>query len=214
MSDYRGFRRDYLRGVLEPGMVPDDPYEFFAIWMKEAIEKPVPEPTAMVLATADLTGQPSARVVLLKEVRRDGFVFFTNYLSQKGKELDRNPGAAVVFFWPELERQVRITGQASPVSRADSSAYFHSRPLESRINAIISPQSQEIPSRVVLENKLAELRQSIESGAGIPECPDHWGGYILKPSLFEFWQGGPNRLHSRIQYLPNQNHWTKHLLAP
>ena len=215
MSDFKSIRNDYHQGtILELSKVPDDPFLFFDNWMNDALKSAVLEPTAMVLSTVALSGRPSSRVVLLKEVSDDGFRFFTNYDSQKGQELRQNPYASIVFFWPELERQIRISGKVEKTDRQVTLDYFNSRPLESRLNAIVSPQSQSIETREELVIRQQKLSQQIETDGKGPECPENWGGYELKPTEFEFWQGGPARLHSRIKYTQVAHSWHKGLLAP
>ncbi len=200
-----------LAGLTEDAMHPD-PYEQFRMWFAQARETSIPEPNAMTLATVDGTGAPSARIVLLKGVEPDGFVFYTNYESQKGRELDANPHAALVFYWGELERQVRITGIAGKVSREQSEAYFQSRPEGSKLGAWVSQQSTVIQDRAKLEELLAEKEKEFE-GKPIP-TPPNWGGYRLRPDAIEFWQGRPNRLHDRLRYLRSGDRWRLERLAP
>lgn len=188
-----------------------NPIESFRAWLDEAIEFPCLEPTAMVLSTVSSAGRPSGRVVLLKEMEDDGsFVFFTNYASRKGSELACNNWASLTFFWSEIERQVRIGGKVERIARAASEQYFYSRPFDSQIAAIISPQSQLIPNRLFLDARFQELKQ--ESSAVL--CPEHWGGYRLIPDEIEFWQGGANRLHDRILFECRNGKWFKCRLSP
>jgi pyridoxamine 5'-phosphate oxidase len=206
-------RKDYqLQSLLETD-VADNPFEQFNRWWDDAVKSELDEVNAMTLATASPTGMPSARIVLLKSASADGFVFFTNYNSHKGKELEENPFACLVFFWKELERQIRITGTIEKVSAAESDEYFHSRPVGSRIGAWASPQSSVIPSRETIEKNIVKFEQEF-AGTEITR-PPHWGGYIVKPTLIEFWQGRPNRLHDRIQYTKQQGEsWKIERLAP
>ena len=206
-------RKDYqLQSLLETD-VASNPFDQFNRWWDDAIKSELDEVNAMTLATASVTGMPSARIVLLKSVSADGFVFFTNYNSHKGKELLENPFGCLVFFWKELERQIRITGTIEKVSAAESDEYFYSRPVGSRIGAWASPQSSVIPSRETIETNIEKYEQEF-AGTEIAR-PPHWGGYIVKPTLIEFWQGRPNRLHDRIQYTKQQEgSWKFVRLAP
>jgi len=188
-------RKEYTLAGLTEQDLDRDPIEQFKKWLQQAIEV-LPEPNAFVLATADKTGRPSARVVLLKGVDERGFTFFTNYESRKGRELAENPQAAMVFYWAPLERQVCITGDISRLSHEESEAYFKSRPRGNRLGAWASKQSQPVPSRAELENRMREL-ETRYPGDDIP-LPAFWGGYLLAPTRIEFWQGRPNRLHDRF----------------
>jgi pyridoxamine 5'-phosphate oxidase len=208
-----GIRKDYSqKSLLEQGVKPDAMQQFDQ-WWQEAIASEIDEANAMTLATASADGIPSARIVLLKEFSEKGFVFFTNYNSYKGKQLEDNPKACLVFFWKELERQVRITGLVEKVSEKDSDMYFYSRPIESQVGATVSPQSQVIENRDWLEkefNSLGKTTASIRL-----KRPMHWGGYLVKPVVIEFWQGRPGRLHDRIQYsLEETGVWKIERLAP
>jgi len=206
-------RRDYqLRTLLEKDMAAD-PFKQFNSWWDDAITSEIDEINAMTLATASATGIPSARIVLLKSVNEDGFVFFTNYNSHKGKELEENPNACLVFFWKELERQIRITGKVKKVPAAESDAYFNSRPAGSRIGAWASPQSEVIASRETIEQNTVQYEEQF-AGSAISR-PAHWGGYLVEPGIIEFWQGRSNRLHDRIQYTKQEDgSWTTERLAP
>jgi len=207
-------RLEYGETGMEPEDLQDDPFLQFADWLQDAMNANVLEPNAMTLATADTSGRPSARIVLLKGFGHDGFVFYTNYLSRKGEQLTENPHAALVFFWGPLERQVRIEGIVEKTARATNEAYFSSRPVNSQIGAAASPQSRVIHSRKVLEHAMEALGREFERKGAIP-CPEHWGGFCLKPHTIEFWQGHRSRLHDRIQYrLSEKGIWEKERLAP
>ena len=204
-------RKDYALRSLDESDAHPDPLRLFQQWLDEAIRAEAAEPTAMTLATADAAGRPSARIVLLKGLDERGFVFFTNYQSRKGQELAGNPLAALQFHWVELERVVRIEGRVEKVSDAESDRYFQSRPLDSRIGAWASPQSQVIDSRTVLVTNAAKY------GAQFllqPPRPPHWGGYRLVPDRWEFWQGRKSRLHDRLRYRQDGGQWVRERLAP
>lgn len=206
-------RQEYRSAILSENTAAPDPFGQFAKWFSETLDAHLPEPNAAVLATVSADRKPSARVLLLKGFDENGFIFYTNYLSRKGRELAKNPNAAMVFFWVELERQVRIEGTVEKLSKEESTRYFHSRPKASQLGALASPQSQEIAGREVLAKKLEELEGKYRN-TEIPK-PSHWGGYILKPQSVEFWQGGPGRLHDRIVYRKSdKNNWKIVRLAP
>ena len=206
-------RRDYRLKSLNEADVASNPIEQFTRWWAEAMNGDIDEVNAMMLATATPTGKPSARIVLLKGYDENGFTFFTNYLSHKGQQIATNPFAALVFFWKELERQVRIEGVIEKILPQKSDDYFYSRPANSRIGAWSSPQSNTIPNRQILEDNEQAFKEKF--GDNIPR-PEHWGGYIVKPNLIEFWQGRSSRLHDRIQYIKNDNvnSWQIERLAP
>ena len=192
-------------------MLPD-PIQQFREWFHTAIAAGIKEPSAMTLATATNDGHPSARMVLLKGVDQRGFIFFTNYESRKGRELDANPHAALVFYWTQLDRQVRITGRISKVSAEESDAYFLSRPLGSRFSAAVSRQSEVIGSREALERSLADLKARYPEGG--PPRPTYWGGYVVEPDEIEFWQQGDHRLHDRLRYRRVDSDWMVDRLSP
>jgi pyridoxamine 5'-phosphate oxidase len=205
-------RRDYTKSRLEESSVAPDPTVEFARWFEEALKAKVQEPNAMTLATATADGAPSARIVLLKGFDERGFVFFTDYRSRKAGELKQNARAALVFYWPELERQVRITGSTAETDREESEAYFRSRPRGSRIGTWVSHQSQVVGSRAELEQRIQEVERRYP-GEDIP-LPPYWGGFRLQPESLEFWQGRANRLHDRIRYLRSGAAWRIERLSP
>jgi pyridoxamine 5'-phosphate oxidase len=206
-------RRDYARARLDEADVSHDPMVEFARWFAEAQEAQVADANAMTLATATADGQPSARIVLLKAFDERGFVFFTDYRSRKGAELEANPRAALVFYWHELERQVRITGGVALTSREESERYFASRPIGSRLGAWASHQSRVIPGRAALESDLREVEARF--GDGEVPLPPHWGGYRVVPDAIEFWQGRESRLHDRIRYVRESGSgWKVQRLSP
>ncbi len=204
-------RIDYSTGTLDLNSVSVDPFTQFEGWMSFALSQNYIEPNAMTLSTVSSHNRPSSRIVLLRDHSPQGFVFYTNYESKKGMDLNSNPFAALNFFWPSLEKQIRIEGTVikTPVQMSDD--YFNSRPLESRIGAVASAQSTVINSRDVLEEKVKALSSTL--GQIVPR-PSHWGGYILKPDYFEFWQGRSSRLHDRICYQLQQNQWKIERLSP
>ncbi len=211
-KDLAKIRREYSREELSKEHVAQDPFDQFRLWLDEAIAAELPEPTAMCLSTADAEGRPSSRMVLLKGYDSSGFVFFTNYNSRKGRHLAENPFAALNFFWPELERQVRISGNVNKVSADESDEYFITRPFASRVGAWASNQSEVIASRTVVAAKAAKLIIKYASG-NVPR-PPHWGGYRVVADQIEFWQGRPSRLHDRIIYKLVNNEWKISRLSP
>ena len=205
-------RRDYSLKELSESTVADDPFAQFSTWMNEALNSKLIDANAMTLSTVGPDGRPSSRIVLLKGFDRDGFVFFTNYESQKGKELATNPNAVLHFFWAELERQINIRGVVARVSESESDEYFRSRPFTSRVGAWASNQSEKIKSRMVIVTRAAKLLVKYASG-NVPR-PPHWGGFRLAPDRFEFWQGRESRLHDRIVYELRDNAWEIYRLSP
>jgi pyridoxamine 5'-phosphate oxidase len=211
-EDIQNLRQDYRAAQLSENDVDRDPVMQFKNWFLDAVNAGLYEPNVMTLATADPFGKPSARIVLLKGFDENGFVFYTNYQSQKGQDLVGNPQAALVFFWAELQRQVRIEGVVSKVDAQTSADYFHSRPSGSQISALASPQSQVITDRSILEERVAELSTAY-ADKEIPR-PEHWGGYVVEPTHIEFWQGRSSRLHDRIVYNLHEGSWIINRLAP
>ena len=211
-KDLSGLRQEYAATSLYEHTAHGSPLVQFGIWLDQAIQAGLPEPNAMTLASTDQQGRPHARVVLLKELDETGFVFYTNYHINKGKQLDTNPHAALVFLWLELQRQVRVEGYVEKVREEESDAYFTSRPRDSQLGAIASPQSAEIPSRDFLEKEYMMAKETY-SGKSIKR-PNNWGGYRLIPERIEFWQGRQSRLHDRLLYVASKNGWTIRRLAP
>ncbi len=195
--DIAGIRSEYMRATLDESEVAHDPCVQFGAWFEAAVKAELPGPNAMCLSSVDADGAPASRMVLLKGFDARGFVFYTNTLSRKGRELAANPRAAVLFFWAELERQVRIEGRVEAVSASDADAYYRSRPIGARIGAWASPQSEVLTARSALESKLAELAKTLGDD---PSRPPHWSGYRVVPHAFEFWQGRASRLHDRVRY--------------
>jgi pyridoxamine 5'-phosphate oxidase len=207
------FRREYTLAGLRRADLDADPIAQFSKWFQQAVASEVPEPNAMSLATVDKAARPSSRIVLLKNVDARGFTFYTNYDSRKGHELAQNPNASLVFFWPQLERQVCVAGAVEKIARADSEKYFNSRPKGSRLATWVSSQSEAIADRSVLEKRMAELTAKYP-GEAVP-LPPYWGGFCLAPARVEFWQGRPNRLHDRFHYLRQpDNGWLIERLSP
>lgn len=207
-------RRDYTRDGLTEAQAPSEPFGLFREWFEDAVktEQAPVEANAMTVATVDQDGRPHCRVLLLKGLDDHGFTFFTNYLSAKGQQLAARPFAAMTFFWPALERQVRIEGRVVKVSPEESNAYYQVRPLGSRLGAWASPQSQVIADRGELQALLASTEARFSDSQ--PDCPEHWGGYRLLPDRIEFWQGRPSRLHDRLNYRLQEQQWVRERLAP
>lgn len=207
-------RINYDQATLQRADLPADPYDLFAVWLDAAVQANILEPNAMTLATATPNGIPSARIVLLKGVEHgNGFRFFTNYDSQKGQELAANQHAALVFYWGDLHRQVRVTGAVEKLSTAESERYFHSRPRGSQIGAWTSPQSEPIANRAMLEARERALQAQYTEADTIP-LPPNWGGFLVRPRSIEFWQGRPSRLHDRLRYQKSESGWEIERLAP
>ncbi|QPB41703.1 pyridoxamine 5'-phosphate oxidase [Rodentibacter haemolyticus] len=209
--DLHHIREEYRKRVLSQHDCNENPISQFELWMNEAITGQVNEPTAMNLATVDQDGKPNSRMVLLKEVNKQGFVFFTNYHSHKGRAIEHNPYVALTFFWPELERQIRIEGKAVKIPAEQSDEYFATRPYTSRIGAWASEQSAVIPGYKSLLAKATLI--AAKHPFSVPR-PTHWGGYLVEPDCIEFWQGRPSRLHDRIRYRLENNAWIRERLSP
>jgi pyridoxamine 5'-phosphate oxidase len=217
MEDLKNYinsiRRDFAGKPLNEDDLPQDPYQVFEIWFEQAVQSQILDPYAMIVSTVGKSLVPSTRVVYMRDISLNGLVFYTNYNSQKGKDLEQNPYISVLFFWGELERQVRIEGKVEKLAPEKSDAYFASRPRESCIGAWASSQSNKIKSRAELEQKVKEIEEKFKETA-IPR-PQNWGGYLIKPFSFEFWQGRPNRLHDRIKYNLNPSEeWEISRLSP
>ncbi|MEP1151359.1 MAG: pyridoxamine 5'-phosphate oxidase [Balneola sp.] len=211
-KDIEKLREEYSQNTLDEKDVDLDPIAQFQHWLNESLTAKIPEPNAMTLSTVDSSHKPHSRIVLLKGIDKGSFIFYSNYKSDKGKEMDSNPNVALCFLWKELERQVRIEGTVTKLSREESEEYFHVRPVQSQIGAIASEQSLEIDNRAVLETKFEELMELYSTGH-VP-MPDFWGGYIVEPTSIEFWQGRRSRLHDRIKYKKSNNSWTIKRLSP
>ena len=210
--DISSLRNEYKHSALSMHSVHKNPVQQFESWLDDAIDSEIQEPTAMAVSTVGKSGFPQSRIVLLKYLDNNGFVFFTNFESQKGKALEANPSTGLLFFWPELKRQVRIEGYANKTSREFAEKYFRSRPVNSQIGAWASEQSKTIPSRSYLEDRFSEF--SLKYKNQTPPLPDFWGGYRVKPIRIEFWQGRENRLHDRILYKKIEDDWKIQRLAP
>jgi pyridoxamine 5'-phosphate oxidase len=201
-------RKTYTKAELTEDTIVSNPIDQFRVWYQEALDSEILEANVMTLATATKEGKPSARIVLLKEFNSNGFVFYTNYSSRKGDEIEQNPQVELLFFWDVLERQVRIEGRIEKLPKEISEEYFYSRPIESQMGAMVSEQSKVIASRFVLEEKLQALKKEEI------KMPDNWGGYLVVPFRIEFWQGRPSRLHDRIVYTQKQDAWKIERLSP
>jgi pyridoxamine 5'-phosphate oxidase len=212
IEDLSAMRESYSSSEMHEAVTSEDPFMIFHQWFSEAVKASTGEANAMTLATAGKDGKPSARIVLLKLYGTDGFVFFTNYQSKKGIQIEENPSGALCFWWPEVIRQVRIEGIITRISKQDSDEYFNSRPLGSKLGAHASQQSKPVASRRELEDKMQQLSEQYQLSD--PPRPDNWGGYILNPEYFEFWQGQENRLHDRFIFKKDTSGWKKYLLAP
>lgn len=209
-NDYNDLRTDYGKGRIDDDFLLKNPFDRFILWMKDAVDSGIQDANAMALSTVSAEGKPSSRIVLLKEFNHEGLVFFTNFRSKKGRDIDGNPNVAVLFFWPELERQIRIEGFVNMLHPAESDEYFNSRPYQSRAAAVVSEQSSVIADRITLENNFNHLLSHEE----VIERPQDWGGYRIIPESFEFWQGRPNRLHDRIRFRKENENWIAERLAP
>jgi len=208
----RDIRTNYQKDELTENSILSNPFKQFSVWLNDAIKEKIHEPTAMVLSTIDFKGFPESRVVLLKELSADGFIFFSNYNSKKGQQISVNPHVSIVFFWPEAERQVRIKGIVEKIPEQNSEAYFLSRPLDSQLGAWASPQSQVIENRNVLDEKYRYYQEYFQTHE--IEKPPYWGGFLIRPEYFEFWQGRPNRLHDRLEFNLSGDQWVIRRLAP
>jgi pyridoxamine 5'-phosphate oxidase len=213
MQKIADLRQEYSKASLDVTIISKDPIEQFLRWFDEALKSEVTEPNAMSLATVSKDSRPSCRIVLLKGVESGQFVFYTNYQSHKGRELDENPVCALTFFWPELERQVRIEGIVTRVDEQRSQIYFQSRPTGSQIGAWASPQSSIIENRTILEERVVQIEKRFEGLSKLPK-PKQWGGYQVDPTMIEFWQGRKSRLHDRIEFVKSDKGWQQHRLAP
>jgi pyridoxamine 5'-phosphate oxidase len=213
MQNIADLRKEYSKASLDSSNVLPDPVKQFEKWFREAVESEAVEANAMNLSTVNEDGRPSGRIVLLKGIEDNKFVFYTNYQSSKGHDLDKNPACALTFFWPELERQVRVEGVADRVDEKRSTAYFQSRPRGSQVGAWSSPQSSILASRSVLEERVREIEKKFDGKDVLPK-PHQWGGFQVDPLMIEFWQGRQSRLHDRIKYTKVDGVWQIHRLAP
>lgn len=211
-QDLQQLRDEYSKHSLDENEVDLNPLNQFDSWFEEALDAKIPGPNAMHVATVDSEGKPHVRVILLKGYDKEGFVFYTNLASDKGKEIDSNPNVSLCFFWMELERQVRIDGTATKLPRAVSEEYFRERPYKSQIGALASDQSKVVPNRQFLEDRFNELEEKYPEGE-VP-MPESWGGYLVKPTAFEFWQGRRSRLHDRVKYELEDSNWSIKRLSP
>ncbi|MER2165108.1 MAG: pyridoxamine 5'-phosphate oxidase [Psychrobacter alimentarius] len=216
--DFTDQRLSYEKGVLDQTSIPESPFELLHAWMSEAIEQSVQEPYAMSLATCGADNKPSVRIVLLREITATGIVFYTNYESAKGQDIAENPNAEALFFWHELERQIRISGKIAKIDAKKSAAYFQKRPHDSQVGAWVSqPQSGEVANREVMEEKFAQLQADYPENLAVP-TPEFWGGYEITVEKIEFWQGRANRMHDRLVYMQDNNEgastWTTKRLLP
>lgn len=212
-KEIAAIREDYTKFSLSEADIDRNPFQQFETWFQQAVHAEVLEPNAMTLATIAADGFPKTRIVLMKDLKADGICFFTNYESAKSLDIEANPKVSVLFFWPELQRQVRIEAYAEKLNQQESTEYFQSRPRSSQIGAWASPQSQVIADRKVLEDREQAISKQFEQDTVLPK-PDFWGGFLLKPIKFEFWQGRASRLHDRIVYLKEDNNWVTCRLAP
>lgn len=212
-KEYGELRREYDLDRLDEDKLPDDPLFLFVAWIQKATASGIPDPTAMTLSTVDEQGSPSSRIVLLKKIDQNRLIFFTNYQSKKAKEIGINSKVAAHFYWPHLERQVKISGVAQALEDTDSDHYFSSRPFESKVAAWASPQSQVIADREYLEREYQFYLAKFKGSKVVPR-PAHWGGFAIDPKQIEFWQGGRYRLHDRIQYSVKDSGWSRIRLAP
>jgi pyridoxamine 5'-phosphate oxidase len=213
MNKLSEMREFYERAELDEKTVDSDPIKQFDLWFEEAIKEEILEPNAMTLSTVDIENNPTSRIVLLKGVEERGFVFYTNYESDKGKDIERNPNVSLLFLWKKLQRQVRISGIVEKLPKEQSEDYFHSRPKGSQIGAWVSPQSKVISDKEVLARRKEELVKKYKDDKHLP-LPDFWGGYKVTPNKIEFWQGRPDRLHDRLRYTINGNTWKLERIAP
>ncbi len=211
-KELRDAREDYLMGSLSENHVPESPLKLFNFWLEEFKASGNKDHNAMLLTTVKEDNRPASRIVLLKGLSKDGMEFFTNYESNKGKEMENNPNVALSFFWPELEKQIRIEGTVEKLSPEESDAYFKVRPRGSQIGAWVSPQSQKIEERDFLEQRVLFFEKKFE-GQEVPR-PDHWGGYRVNPNFYEFWQGRTSRLHDRVTYSQIEGQWKISRIAP
>ncbi len=213
MKNISELRKEYARATLNISEMLADPIKQFEKWFNEALQAGVSEPNAMHLSTVNTEGKPSSRIVLLKGIENNKLIFYTNYQSRKGKEIDANPACALTFFWPDIERQVRVEGVAERVEQKMSDEYFQSRPRGSQVGAWASPQSAVINDRAILEERVKQMEKKFELLKVLPR-PQQWGGYAIDPLLIEFWQGRANRLHDRIEYVKTDGVWRMLRLAP